>query len=98
MISIAKLDPVGEARMRVKPEREKGPWSRHAQTPLHQFYKGSRGGVVLVSEFQAKPVGLMLEVPAERHVNRLVHKAKKTEGEHTQRQRGKIRRCGKPPS
>jgi hypothetical protein len=69
MIAIAKLNPVGDAGMRVKPDREQNPWSRHVQTLLHKFYKGSRGGVVLVGEFQAKPVGLMLEVPPERHVN-----------------------------
>src|SRR5215467_13282775 len=92
MIAIAKLNPVGDARVRPKPGHKKCPWSRYAQIHLHKSYKSSGSGVVLVGKFQAKPVGLMLEVPRERHVNGQVSKAKKPERQHTQRHRCKIRR------
>ena len=83
--------------MRAKPELENASRSGNGKIVLLHFYKSRGRSVIIVGQFQSKPVGFMFQMTAERHIDWHVREGKNPDREDSQWQRGEISRDVESP-
>src|SRR5438132_10855746 len=65
-IFITEVDPFAERRMRTTEEGIEKSWTGHREVVRLQFHETHRSPIIIFRDLQAKAIGLMLNVPAER--------------------------------
>ena len=60
MIGVEEINPLPYWRMATSPKDKEGAWSWVAEILALQFHKSGGGGVVIMGDFEPKPIGFML--------------------------------------
>src|SRR5438128_2416443 len=97
-IRVTEVNPLAQTWMGTPPQAVKDSWSRDPEVLGLQLHEAHGGRVVVLRDFQPEPVGLVLDVAAERQSHGNDNQGEEVHQQNDQRQRSDIAKPIKPPA